>query len=88
VSKTWNNHLPNWNIEAAYVHRELENNIMNDLAGVSKISNNASMKELSAKEMLKESARSRKTASIANQDKILSLHNRWGHPSIEKMKRG
>ena len=43
---------------------------------------------MSAKEILKGSARSRKTASIANQDKFLSLHNRWGHPSIVKMKRG
>ena len=68
VSKTWNDRLPNSNTEAACVDRELENNIMNDLAVVSKISNNPSIKELSAKEMLKGSARSKKTASIANQD--------------------
>jgi hypothetical protein len=40
------------------------------------------------KEIIKGSARSRKSFSTANQDKIVSLHNRWGHPSIEKMKKG
>ena len=40
---------------------------------------------MSAKEiMLKGFARSRKTASIAIQDRILSLHNRWAK---KKMKR-
>jgi hypothetical protein len=45
-------------------------------------------KHLSEKEIFKGSARSRKKASSANQNKILTLHNRWGHPSIEKMKQG
>jgi len=34
------------------------------------------------------SSKSRKKSSTANQHEIISLHNRWGHPSIEKMKQG
>jgi len=40
------------------------------------------------KDVIKGSARLRKSFSTANQDKIISLHNRWGHPSIEKMMQG
>jgi hypothetical protein len=35
-------------------------------------------------EIRKGSARSRKASSAANQDKIITLHNRWGHPSINR----
>jgi hypothetical protein len=38
--------------------------------------------------IIKGSAKSRKRSSTANQDEIISLHNRWGHPSIDKMKNG
>ena len=38
--------------------------------------------------LIKGSSKSRKLSSTANQDEIISLHNRWGHPSIEKMKNG
>ena len=34
----------------------------------------------------KGSARSRKTSSTANQNIILSLHNRWGHIFIDKIR--
>ena len=37
---------------------------------------------------VKGSGRSRKVYSTANQDKITSLHNRWGHMSINSMKNG
>jgi hypothetical protein len=52
-----------------------------------KIFNNK-IKHLTEKEIIKGSARSRKKSSSANQNKILTLHNRWGHPSISKMKNG
>jgi hypothetical protein len=43
---------------------------------------------LSDLEIKRGSARSRKVSSAANQNKIITLHNRWGHPSIQKMKEG
>ena len=52
------------------------------------VNNNNKTKHLTEKEIFRGTARSRKKSSSANQNNILTLHNRWGHPLIKKMKQG